>query len=71
MPNTRDKRLQQRKGFYRSLKDVKCDCGKSATKQVQVQLYNANGRPITQVMPLCDGCYQLMCKEDNGILQAA
>ncbi len=71
MPITTNKRLQQYKGFYRSLKDVKCDCGKPATKQVQVQLYNANNRAIKQVMPLCDDCYQLMCDEDTGILQAA
>jgi hypothetical protein len=71
MPNTTNKRIQQYKGFYRSLKDVKCDCGQPATKQVQVQLINANDREIKQVMPLCDGCYELMCQEDTGILQAA
>lgn len=71
MPNTRDDRLQQRKGFYRSLKDVQCDCGQPATKQVQVQLINANNKPIRQVMPLCQACYELMCDEDTGILQAA
>jgi len=71
MPNTTNKRLQQYKGFYRSLKDVKCDCGNPATRQVQVQLINSSDRAIKQVMPLCDSCYQLMCKEDKGILQAA
>lgn len=71
MPNTRDDRLQQRKGFYRSLKDVRCDCGQPATRQVQVQLINANDRPIKQVMPLCQKCYELMSQEDTGILQAA
>jgi len=70
MPNTTNKRLQ-RKGFYRSLRDVRCDCGQPATRQVQVLLYNANNRAIKQVMPLCDDCYQLMCREDTGILQAA
>jgi len=70
MPNTTNKRIQ-RKGFYLSLKDVKCDCGLPATKQVQVQLYNANDRPIKQVMPLCQSCYDLMQREDTGILQAA
>lgn len=71
MPNTTNKRLQQYKGFYRSLKDVKCDCGQPATRQVQVQLFNANDRPIKQVMPLCQRCYELMSAEDTGILQAA
>lgn len=36
-----------------------------------MQLINANDREIKQVMPLCDGCYELMCQEDTGILQAA
>ena len=71
MPNTTNKLIQQHKGFYRSLKDVKCDCGNPATIQVQVQLINANDRAIKQVMPLCDDCYQLMSQEDTGILQAA
>lgn len=70
MPNTTNKQIQ-RKGFYVSLKDVKCDCGMPATRQVQVQLINANNKPIKQVMPLCDTCYDLMCAEDTGILQAA
>ena len=70
MPNTTNKRIQ-RKGFYISLKDVRCDCGQPATKQVQVQLYNANNKPIKQVMPLCESCYELMRDEDTGILQAA
>lgn len=71
MPNTTNKRIQQYKGFYRSLRDIKCDCGAPATRQVQVQLINANNKAIKQVMPLCDECYQLMCDEDTGILQAA
>ena len=62
---------RQQKGFYRSLKDIRCDCGAPATRQVQVQLYNANNKPIKQVMPLCEECYELMCQEDTGILQAA
>lgn len=70
MPSITHKQLQP-KGFYRSLRDIRCDCGNPATRQVQVQLINANDRPIRQVMPLCDACYQLMCDEDNGILQAA
>ena len=70
MPSTTHKQLQP-KGFYRSLRDIRCDCGQPATRQVQVQLYNANSRAIKQVMPLCDECYQLMCAEDSGILQAA
>ena len=69
MTNKIDKR--QQKGFYRSLRDIRCDCGQPATIQVQVQLYNANNKAIKQVMPLCDACYQLMCDEDTGILQAA
>ena len=71
MPNTRDDRLQQRKGFYRTLRDVKCDCGQPATRQVQVQLINANDKMIKQVMPLCESCFELMRSEDTGILQAA
>ena len=71
MPNTTNKRLHQFKGFYRSLKDVKCDCGQPATRQVQVQLINANDKPIRQVMPLCESCFEMMEREDTGILQAA
>ena len=70
MPNTTNKPIRP-KGFYLLLRDIKCDCGNPATRQVQVQLYNANSRAIKQVMPLCDECYQLMCAEDSGILQAA
>lgn len=66
MPNTTNKRLQQYKGFYRSLKDVKCDCGQPATRQVQLQLYNANNNLIRQVMPLCEECYALMLDEERA-----
>ncbi len=70
MRNTTNRRIQP-KGFYLSLKDIKCDCGAPATRQVQVLLYNANNRPIKQYMPLCQGCYELMLQEDTGILEAA
>ena len=70
MPNTGYKR-RQRKGFYITLKDIKCDCGLPATKQVQVAQYNANGNDLYSVLPLCEECYQLMLQEDTGILQAA
>ena len=50
---------------------VLCDCGQPATHQVSVKQINANNRPITAILPLCDACYQLMLAEDQGILWAA
>lgn len=65
MPNTTNKRIQ-RKGFYLSLKDIKCDCGAPATRQVQVAQLRANGNVLSNVLPLCDDCYQLMLDEERA-----
>lgn len=70
MQNTGFKR-RQRKGFYINLRDIRCDCGLPATRQVQVVQLRANGNEMTSVIPLCEDCYQMMAAEDRGILQAA
>jgi hypothetical protein len=64
MPNNGYKR-HQRKGFYISLKDIRCDCGQPATHQVQVSQLRANGNELANVLPLCDDCYQLMLEEER------
>jgi hypothetical protein len=69
MPNTTNKRMQ-RKGFYLTLRDITCDCGRPATRQVQVAQFNANGNDLVNVLPLCDDCYALMIQEDR-VLAAA
>ncbi len=65
MPNTGFKR-RQRKGYYISLKDIKCDCGQPATRQVQVSQLRANGNKLANVLPLCDECYALMLEEERA-----
>jgi hypothetical protein len=69
MPNTTNKRMQ-RKGFYLTLRDITCDCGHPATRQVQVAQFNANGNDLVSVLPLCEDCYALMIQEDR-VLAAA
>jgi hypothetical protein len=64
MPNTKYKR-QQRKGFYITLKNIRCDCGLPATRQVQVSQVNANGKDLANVLVLCDDCYALMLDEER------
>jgi hypothetical protein len=65
MANTGYKR-RQRKGFYVTLKDIRCDCGNPATRQVQVSQLRANGNELANVLPLCDDCYALMLDEERA-----
>ncbi len=65
MANTGYKR-RQRKGYYVSLKNIRCDCGCPATKQVQVSQVNANGKDLANVLVLCDDCYALMLDEERA-----
>lgn len=61
----------QRHGYYASLRDVRCECGHTATTQVQVTQFNANGSQITSYMPLCGDCYQLWLEDEQPVRQAA
>lgn len=63
MPNNGYKR-RQRKGYYISLKNIKCDCGNAATRQVEIAQVNANGNDLANVLALCDDCYALMLDEE-------
>ena len=65
MPNTGFKR-RQRKGYYISLKDIKCDCGQPERHQVQVSQLRANGNELANVLPLCEECYALMLEEERA-----
>ena len=65
MPNTTNKR-RQRKGFYINLKDIRCECGQPATRQVQVTQLRANGNELSNVLPLCNNCYALMIDEERA-----
>ena len=61
---------QHQQTGYRRLIAIRCDCGRPATHQVQVQQFNGFGRRTKTTLPLCDACYQLMLAEDRGILRA-
>lgn len=65
MPNNGYKR-HQRKGFYVTLKNIRCDCGLPATRQVQVDQLRANGNELASVLALCDDCYALMLDEERA-----
>ena len=65
MPNTRLKR-QQRKGFYANLKNIRCECGNPATRQVQVSQLRGNGNELANVLALCEDCYQIMLDDERA-----
>lgn len=69
MTHTAFSKRHQQHG-YRRLVAIRCDCGRPAAHQVQVQQYNSFDRLRTVTLPLCDRCYQLMLAEDRGILRA-
>ena len=45
---------RKKQGFYTRLKDIKCDCGQPATRQVQIAQFGATGKNIKNVLPLCE-----------------
>lgn len=68
MPNTTNKRIQ-RKGIYVDLKDIQCECGHPATRQVLVTQLRGSGNEVSNVLPLCDNCYKLMVEEEQAYCQ--
>lgn len=68
MAHTAFDRHHKQRG-YASLDTIRCDCGQPAKHQVQAMQFNASGRQLTVIIPLCENCFVLMLQEDKGVVK--
>lgn len=48
-------------------RNVRCECGCRATRQVWFRQQGADGRWMVNWLPLCEECYEMMVREDRTV----
>lgn len=53
------------RGWRRFDKQVRCECGDPATRQVQFVQLSSSGEAFVNYLVICQACYELMQAEDS------